>query len=364
MECETAAESAAAVAEAAVASGAWPLYRYDPQLADSNDATVDADGAANLAPAGFAIDSQSLRADLATFLDRSSHLSLRVRAKPHIGSDVGGVDISATSAALASQLRASYDALVRGVALPPLAVYYGSDGGNAEGVARRAAAEARDIGFPSVTVSSADALVASAGVGGLVAALAATSAAIFVISTAGQGDFPANARAFWSALTAAIATHQVAVRDAAATGAPSPASLLPSSMLFAVFGLGDSNYWPRVEHAAYYNKPVGVLDAALAAAGATRLVYAGRGDDAAVGGYAAAFRAWIPGVWTALGVAAAPVTASSGGARIRANEAIKVTSNFLRGTIAQGLEDTSTGALTYEDTQLTKFHGIYQQDDR
>ena len=26
--------------------------------------------------------------------------------------------------------------------------------------------------------------------------------------------------------------------------------------------------------------------------------------------------------------------------------------------------DTSTGALAPSDTQLTKFHGIYQQDDR
>jgi len=39
-------------------------------------------------------------------------------------------------------------------------------------------------------------------------------------------------------------------------------------------------------------------------------------------------------------------------------------SQFLRGTIAQGLLDESTGALAEDDTVLTKFHGIYQQDDR
>ena len=33
-------------------------------------------------------------------------------------------------------------------------------------------------------------------------------------------------------------------------------------------------------------------------------------------------------------------------------------------TIAEGLLDESTGALASDDTQLTKFHGIYQQDDR
>ncbi len=46
------------------------------------------------------------------------------------------------------------------------------------------------------------------------------------------------------------------------------------------------------------------------------------------------------------------------------NEGIKTSSNFLRGTILEGLADLSTGALAADDTQLTKFHGIYQQDDR
>jgi len=46
------------------------------------------------------------------------------------------------------------------------------------------------------------------------------------------------------------------------------------------------------------------------------------------------------------------------------NESLKVASHYLRGTILDGLADRSTGALSKDDTQLTKFHGIYQQDDR
>jgi len=46
------------------------------------------------------------------------------------------------------------------------------------------------------------------------------------------------------------------------------------------------------------------------------------------------------------------------------NETIKAESNFLRGTIALGLREQTSGALAEDDTQLTKFHGIYQQDDR
>ncbi|MEH6560667.1 MAG: NADPH-dependent assimilatory sulfite reductase hemoprotein subunit [Marinobacter sp.] len=45
-------------------------------------------------------------------------------------------------------------------------------------------------------------------------------------------------------------------------------------------------------------------------------------------------------------------------------EVIKRESNYLRGTILEGLADRTTGALPEDDTKLTKFHGSYQQDDR
>ena len=45
-------------------------------------------------------------------------------------------------------------------------------------------------------------------------------------------------------------------------------------------------------------------------------------------------------------------------------EHIKTRSNFLRGTIAEGLADELTGSIAEDDTQLTKFFGFYQQDDR
>ena len=46
------------------------------------------------------------------------------------------------------------------------------------------------------------------------------------------------------------------------------------------------------------------------------------------------------------------------------NEGIKLASNFLRGHIAADLADTSTGTISDDSGQLTKFHGIYMQDDR
>ena len=47
-----------------------------------------------------------------------------------------------------------------------------------------------------------------------------------------------------------------------------------------------------------------------------------------------------------------------------ANEGIKDASNYLRGSILDGLANAATGSLDKDDQQLTKFHGIYQQDDR
>jgi len=46
------------------------------------------------------------------------------------------------------------------------------------------------------------------------------------------------------------------------------------------------------------------------------------------------------------------------------NELLKAGSNFLRGHILRDLADQSTGGITEDSAQLTKFHGIYAQDDR
>ena len=45
-------------------------------------------------------------------------------------------------------------------------------------------------------------------------------------------------------------------------------------------------------------------------------------------------------------------------------EKIKSKSGNLRGTIEEGLKLQVTGSLSEDDTQLTKFHGFYQQDNR
>lgn len=51
-------------------------------------------------------------------------------------------------------------------------------------------------------------------------------------------------------------------------------------------------------------------------------------------------------------------------AELSRNELLKAASVYLRGTIAEGLEAPLTGSIAEDDTQLTKFHGLYLQDDR
>lgn len=45
-------------------------------------------------------------------------------------------------------------------------------------------------------------------------------------------------------------------------------------------------------------------------------------------------------------------------------EKMKYESNYLHGTLVESLADPITGSIAYADTQISKFHGIYQQFDR
>lgn len=49
---------------------------------------------------------------------------------------------------------------------------------------------------------------------------------------------------------------------------------------------------------------------------------------------------------------------------LHSNERLKNDSRFLRGTLADSLTDPSTASITPDDALLTKFFGVYQQDDR
>lgn len=303
----------------AVDSGYWPLYRYDPNIANEDDR--------------FKLDSSSLRNQLREFLDRENKLSLLASKNPEL---LRNLTASANSEIKQKQTQIedeSYKQLLQGLSGPPVTIAFASDGGNAEAVAKRINRQASARGLKSSMLSMDDLSVED---------LPLETNVIFVTSTAGQGEFPNNGKAFWDGLKQAQDLDLTSVR-------------------FSVFGLGDSKYWPRKEDKHYYNKPCQDLYSKLKLYGGVELAELGLGDDQDPDGYQTGFEEWIAKIWKALGVdnvegveEPKPLT----------NEDMKIGSDFLRGTIAPALVDDSTGSISAVDQQLTKFHGIYMQDDR
>ncbi|GJE91135.1 sulfite reductase subunit beta [Phanerochaete sordida] len=308
----------------AVDTGYWPLYRWDP--------SKDAQG-----KEPFTLDSDAVKNDLQQFLDRQNHLSQLVRSKPQLAAEIVSSLGENVKEARRKRAQQSYAELLTAIDAPPLLVLYASDGGKAEKVARRLATRGKMRGL-STTVQTMDSIS--------VEDLAKEEYVAFVTSVAGQGEFPQNGRTLLKALNAIAARGEKPL----------------TNLKFTVFGMGDSHYWPRAEDAHYYNKAGKDLDARLAQAGGQRVADLGLGDDQDADGPETGYKLWEPLVWKVLGVDAVEVHEAE--PEPITNEHIKVASQYLRGTIAEGLQDTTTGQLAPSDTQLTKFHGIYQQDDR
>ncbi|KAG2113155.1 uncharacterized protein F5147DRAFT_64176 [Suillus discolor] len=308
----------------AVDAGYWPLYRWDP--------VKEAQG-----KEPFALDSDAVKNDLQQFLDRQNHLSQLVRSKPELATELVSSLGENVKEARRKKAQQAYDDLVVSLDAPPLVVLYASDGGTAEKFAKRLANRGKARGL-STSIGTIDSMS--------IDTLSQEEYVAFVTSVAGQGEPPQNGRTLFKALNAAALRGEKPF----------------SKLRYSVFALGDSHYWPRPEDAHYYNKPGKDLDVRLEQLGGERFADIGLGDDQDADGPDTGYKVWEPLVWKTFGVDSIEVKEAEPDPIT--NEHIKAASGYLRGTIAEGLEDTSTGALDPSDTQLTKFHGIYQQDDR
>ncbi|KAI8915424.1 sulfite reductase [Powellomyces hirtus] len=305
----------------AVDSGYWPLYRWNPSL-----------DAAGQEP--FALDSEKVKREIVEFLDRENHLAYVLSSKPEVAAHISANAEKELKNAIENKVQSSYSQLLSSLNAQPLLVLYGSDGGNAEAVAKRLGSEAKQRGLRP-RVMAADSFS--------VEDLPSEQSVVYVVSTAGQGEFPGNAKETWKALQSAGADLDL------------------TKTRFAVLALGDRNYWPLPGDKHYFAKSGKDLDHKLETLGAGRLTPLGVGDDQDPDGLWTGVNAWRPILWQALGVDEVDVNVEP---VLPSDDAIKESSNYLRGTIAEGLVDTSTGALAELDTKLSKFHGIYQQDDR
>jgi sulfite reductase (NADPH) hemoprotein beta-component len=310
----------------AVSGGWWPLFRWNPSLADEKR---------------FSLDAPQIKNALAEFLDRQSHLSQLTRSQPAIDPKITGSAGKDLVAARKQKAREAFDKLVNSIDGPGLLVLYASDGGNAEKTAKQVVSRAKMRGV-AASLRVLDSIASD-----IVESLAAEKNVVVITSTAGQGEPPLNGREFFKA---------VGKIDTAAS-APKLAETR-----VAVFGMGDSKYWPRKEDYVYYNKPGKDLFPKIMALGTQELVPLGLGDDSDPDGWKTGYKVFETNLWRALGVDSVDVVEEA--EEVIANEHIKIASNYLRGTILEGLADESTGAIGASDQQLTKFHGTYMQDDR
>ncbi|KAI9745595.1 MAG: hypothetical protein M1818_001129 [Claussenomyces sp. TS43310] len=305
----------------AVDFGYWPLFRWNPLNEDS-------DGPC------FSLDSERIKKELKEFLARDNHLTQLMKRNPELSSNLSEDYGSEVRALQKRKAKDAYDALLEGLFGAPLTILYASDNGNATGLAMRLGNRGKARGLKTTVLAMEDYPVED---------LPREENVVLITSTAGQGEFPQNGRALWDS-----------IKD--------NTDFDLASVNYSVFALGDSHYWPRKEDKHYYNKPGKDLDKTLAALGGKRLADVGLGDDQDPDGLQTGYQLWEPKIWKALGVDNVdglpedppPIT----------NEDIKLASNYLRGTIVEGLDDKNTGAISASDSQLTKFHGTYMQDDR
>ena len=117
-----------------------------------------------------------------------------------------------------------------------LTCYYATMTGNAEALARRACERALNAGWPAQLLNLSEVKPAD---------LADTGLALFIVSTWGDGEPPADATDFWFDLE--------------------QAPLALGSLRYAVLGLGDHDYQE-------FNAFAHNLDTRLAALGASRLL--------------------------------------------------------------------------------------------
>lgn len=305
----------------AIDCGYWPLYRWNPFKEEGGEPN-------------FALDSECIKQELHEFLRRDNHLTQLMRRNPEFSPNLAESYGTEVRALQKRKAKDAYEKLLESLYGAPMTILFASDNGNGEGLAKRLGNRGKARGLKTMVMSMDDFPLED---------LSGEENIVFITSTAGQGEFPQNGRALWDA-----------VKD--------NAELDLSNINFSVFALGDSHYWPRKEDRIFYNKPGKDLDARLTFLGGKRLTDVGLGDDQDPDGYQTGYAAWETKLWQALSVdnvsglpeEPPPIT----------NEDIKIQSNFLRGTIAEGLEDPTTGAISASDQQLTKFHGTYMQDDR
>jgi sulfite reductase alpha subunit-like flavoprotein len=249
----------------AVDSGYWTLYRYNPALRQQGKNP-------------FQLDSKKIRVDLQKFLEADLRYTQLMRNNPSVAKDLNARMKEMAAARFQMMKRRSEEdpsgASTEGKKDEAgLVILFGSETGNSESLANRLAGEAKRRGI-NATVSAMDDFDFDS--------LATVKSPVtFILSTCGQGKFPANAEEMNKFLNA-----------------QQPGAL--ANLKYSVFGLGDSNY-------VYFCRSAIDLDKKLEELGATRVCRRGVGNDQDDDKFETGWEEWEPEMWSELKVAPPPL---------------------------------------------------------
>eukprot|EP00928_Gymnodinium_smaydae_P030133 TRINITY_DN2247_c0_g1_i2.p1 TRINITY_DN2247_c0_g1~~TRINITY_DN2247_c0_g1_i2.p1 ORF type:complete len:1896 (+),score=381.74 TRINITY_DN2247_c0_g1_i2:84-5690(+) len=258
----------------AVDSGYWPLFRYNPQLSQSGNNP-------------FQLDCKKVKGDLYKFLAQENRFASLMRRDPSHAKELDDklkAGVTEKNELLqvigAEDLHGQYKKLVEGLtdaktAGDAVTILYGSESGNAEEQAKYLQQDVVARGLRA-TVSTLDDFEFDD--------LPNQKILILVVSTCGLGEFPQNCKQAWLKLQS-----------------PELPMTWLSGVKFCVFGLGDSTYCQFCYAAASYDVRLGEL-------GGNRILKRGVGDDRDEDRYFTGWDAWVPELWTALGLPQTPLT--------------------------------------------------------
>ncbi|KAI0998207.1 Sulfite reductase [NADPH] subunit beta [Podosphaera aphanis] len=304
----------------AVSIGHWPLYRWNPENTGNNEPS-------------FSLDSNYIEQELDKSLAHENHLTLLIKKYPKISSAMWYDCAKEKQNIQKKTTEGLHRKLLQGISGSPLTILYSSDNEHTEVLAKQFGNRGRSRGLKPTLMTLENYPIED---------LPDEENIIIFTNTGGQGELSESGHFFWNTI------KQNTELDLA-------------SVNYSIFALGDSQYWPHMEDRQLYRESGNDLDQILADLGGKRLAQVGLAVDRDFDGYETGYWAWEPLIWRALGVDKLEDIEE---APHLANEDVKLSSKFLRGTIKDSLEDLRTSSFSAMDRQLLKFHGVYSQENR
>lgn len=233
----------------AVDSGFWPLYRYDPRLAETGAVP-------------FQLDSKKIKASIIDLVRMENRFASLKRVNPAMSADMElRIKDWADKRFHQMQLKAAGEQRSTEQVKPEdmWNILYGTDTGTAEALAGRLCASLASRGMQSQAVNMSDTSIEE---------IATMVNVVVICATSGQGQMPPNAKDLYESMEKEQSLDVL------------------NGVKYSVFGLGDSSY-------VFYNRAAKKFDVIFERLGAQRIVDMASGDDQHEDGYEFGYQEWL-----------------------------------------------------------------------